>query len=403
MGQTGHGKERDMRRKNWKFRMTAWILAVGAIGISGGITGPAQIFASSPEFSRTAEEWSALQDNHLEYSEIADLIHEYNPTVQNNQYQYQKFIKDYGTTREDVSNSYLDLAEDLEASKSGDDSGSGRVSDLSLEVQAKSLREQADNNLEDSRIYYLNYAQAEDNLVLSAQSKFLSYYKSQLQLEQAQSTLEDLRQKYELAQTQRSAGTITDADVLTALEAVQNQETTIKTAEQQVESTRQSLIVMLGWDSSAQPEIGDLPETDLSEVDRIDLSADQQTALEKNYTLLVNKRKLENAVAEDTKRNLNTTIAGNERKIRASVASAFQSLKNAKLSYEQAQAALTTQEREASLAEQKLAAGMVTAYENQSQQTALANSRLGLRESAISFQDALETYRWNVNGLASAE
>ena len=392
-----------MRRKNWKFRMTAWILAVGAIGISGGITGPAQIFASSPEFSRTAEEWSALQDNHLEYSEIADLIHEYNPTVQNNQYQYQKFIKDYGTTREDVSNSYLDLAEDLEASKSGDDSGSGRVSDLSLEVQAKSLREQADNNLEDSRIYYLNYAQAEDNLVLSAQSKFLSYYKSQLQLEQAQSTLEDLRQKYELAQTQRSAGTITDADVLTALEAVQNQETTIKTAEQQVESTRQSLIVMLGWDSSAQPEIGDLPETDLSEVDRIDLSADQQTALEKNYTLLVNKRKLENAVAEDTKRNLNTTIAGNERKIRASVASAFQSLKNAKLSYEQAQAALTTQEREASLAEQKLAAGMVTAYENQSQQTALANSRLALRESAISFQDALETYRWNVNGLASAE
>lgn len=383
--------------------MTAWILAVGAIGISGGITGPAQIFASSPEFSRTAEEWSALQDNHLEYSEIADLIHEYNPTVQNNQYQYQKFIKDYGTTREDVSNSYLDLAEDLEASKSGDDSGSGRVSDLSLEVQAKSLREQADNNLEDSRIYYLNYAQAEDNLVLSAQSKFLSYYKSQLQLEQAQSTLEDLRQKYELAQTQRSAGTITDADVLTALEAVQNQETTIKTAEQQVESTRQSLIVMLGWDSSAQPEIGDLPEMDLSEVDRIDLSADQQTALEKNYTLLVNKRKLENAVAEDTKRSLNTTIAGNERKIRASVASAFQSLKNAKLSYEQAQAALTTQEREASLSEQKLAAGMITAYENQSQQTALANSRLALRESAIAFQDALETYRWNVNGLASAE
>ena len=392
-----------MRRKNWKFRMTAWIIAVGAIGISGGITGPAQIFASSPEFSRTAEEWSALQDNHLEYSEIADLIHEYNPTVQNNQYQYQKFIKDYGMTREDVSNSYLDLAEDLEASKSGDDSGSGRVSDLSLEVQAKSLREQADNNLEDSRIYYLNYAQAEDNLVLSAQSKFFSYYKSQLQLEQAQSTLEDLRQKYELAQTQRSAGTITDADVLTALEAVQNQETTIKTAEQQVDSTRQSLIVMLGWDSSAQPEIGDLPETDLSEVDRIDLSADQQTALEKNYTLLVNKRKLENAVAEDTKRNLNTTIAGNERKIRASVASAFQSLKNAKLSYEQAQAALTTQEREASLAEQKLAAGMITAYENQSQQTALANSRLALRESAISFQDAFETYRWNVNGLASAE
>ena len=388
-----------MAKVNWNLRMMAWILAVGTIGISA----PARVLASSPEFSRTAEEWSALQDDNLEYSEIADLIHEYNPTVQNNQYEYQKFIRDYGTTREDVSNSYLDLAEDLEASKSGDDSGSGRVSDLSLEVQAKSLREQADNNLEDSRIYYLNYAQAEDNLVLSAQSKFLSYYKNQLQLEEAQATLTRLKQDYELAQTKRSAGTITDADVLTALEAVQDQENTIQKMEQQVESARQSLIVMLGWDSSATPTIGELPKVDLSVVDQIDLSADQQTALEKNYTLLVNQRKLENAVSDDTKRNLNTTIAGNERKIRASVASAYQNLKNAKLAYEQAQASLTTQERQASLAEQKLSAGMITAYENQTQQIALTNSRLALKEASISYQDALETYRWNVNGLASAQ
>lgn len=388
-----------MRKANWNLRMMAWILAVGTIGISA----PARVLASSPEFSRTAKEWSALQDDNLEYSEIADLIHEYNPTVQNNQYEYQKFIKDYGTTREDVSNSYLDLAEDLEASKSGDDSGSGRVSDLSLEVQAKSLREQADNNLEDSRIYYLNYAQAEANLVLSAQSKFLSYYKNQLQLEEAQATLTRLKQEYELAQTKRSAGTITDADVLTALEAVQTQENTIQKMEQQVESARQSLIVMLGWDSSDNPTIGELPEVDLSVVDQIDLSADQQTALENNYTLLVNQRKLENAVSDDTKRNLNTTIAGNERKIRASVASAYQNLKNAKLAYEQAQASLTTQERQASLSEQKLSAGMITAYENQTQQIALTNSRLALKEASISYQDALETYRWNVNGLASAE
>ena len=392
-------KESAMAKVNWNLRMMAWILAVGTIGISA----PARVLASSPEFSRTAEEWSALQDDNLEYSEIADLIHEYNPTVQNNQYEYQKFIRDYGTTREDVSNSYLDLAEDLEASKSGDDSGSGRVSDLSLEVQAKSLREQADNNLEDSRIYYLNYAQAEDNLVLSAQSKFLSYYKNQLQLEETQATLTRLKQDYELAQTKRSAGTITDADVLTALEAVQDQENTIQKMEQQVESARQSLIVMLGWDSSATPTIGELPKVDLSVVDQIDLSADQQTALEKNYTLLVNQRKLENAVSDDTKRNLNTMIAGNERKIRASVASAYQNLKNAKLAYEQAQASLTTQERQASLSEQKLSAGMITAYENQTQQIALTNSRLALKEASISYQDALETYRWNVNGLASAQ
>lgn len=159
------------------------IAVLGMAWFAGVIT-PVVSLASSPEFARSAQEWERLKDNVLEYGEIPDLIHEYNVTVQNNQYEYHEFIKDYGRTKEDVSDAYRDMADKLEASMTGED-GMGMVSDFQLELQAKKLREQADDNLEDSQIYYLNYSQAEAGLVLSAQSKFLSYEKSQLELESA--------------------------------------------------------------------------------------------------------------------------------------------------------------------------------------------------------------------------
>ena len=45
---------------------------------------PMQALAATPHFARTEEEWARLQDDTIEYSELADLIEEYNVTVQNN-------------------------------------------------------------------------------------------------------------------------------------------------------------------------------------------------------------------------------------------------------------------------------------------------------------------------------
>lgn len=367
-----------------------------------GITFPMRVLAADPEFARTSEEWAKLQDNVLEYEELADLIHEYNGTVQNNQYEYNQFIKDYGRTREDIYDAYMDLADDLEASMTGDDSGSGMVSDFQLQLQADQLREQADDNLEDSRCYYLSYAQTEASLVMSAQSRYISYYKNQIELEEAQEQKKVLENTYALTESKKQAGLATEADVLDAKEAVQKQQKTIDSLTQQIENTRQSLIVMLGWKGTDQPEIMEIPEVDLAEIEAIDLEADKQKALETNYTLAINKQKLENATDADNKKNLQATIEDNERQIGVSVTSAWQSLQTAKLSYEQAAADEQAEERNMTLAEQKRSAGMLTEYEYEEQQISLASKKRSLETASLSLLEALETYRWNVNGLASA-
>ncbi|MGN0157652.1 MAG: TolC family protein, partial [Brotaphodocola sp.] len=379
-------------------RKAAVLCIAGIVGIQV----PAAAFAASPEFARSEQEWEKLRDQVLEYEEIPDLIHEYNATVQNNRYEYHKFIQDYGTTREDVSDAYRDLADDLEADKSGED-GMGMVSDFQLEQQAKRLREQADDNLEDSQIYYWTYCQAEDNLALSAQSKFLSYYKKQLELEQAKDTKQSLESTYEQTVMRRQTGMATDMEVLDAQEAVQEQEKTIAELEQQIENTRQNLIIMCGWKGSDQPEIREIPQLDFEELDAIDLEADIQTALETNYTLLINKKKLENALDSDNKENIRKQIAANERQIGVSVTNAWQNLLTARRSYEQAVSDMSAKERDMALTEQKWAAGMITKYDYESSQIALNASKASVETSYMELIEALETYRWNVGGLAIAE
>lgn len=360
-------------------------------------------FAESPAFARTEQEWENLRDNVLQYDEIAGRIEEYNTTVQNNQYEYSKFVRDYGRKKEDIAQAYRDKADDLENSMSGEDSGSAMVSDLQLQIQADQLRQQADDTVEDSQIYRLSYAQVKDNLVLSAQSGYISYFKSKLELEAAQEQKKVLENTCALTENRRNAGAATDTEVLNAKEAVLKQEDTISSLEQQIENTRQSLMVMLGWKVEDQLDIQEPPKVDLEKIEAVDLEADKQTALEKNYTLQINRRKLDNAQDSENKKSIQNTIDGNEKQVLVSVTSAWNSLQIAKRSYEQALSGEQAEIRNMELAEHKWSAGMITKYDYEQQQAALATQKISVKTAALSLLQAWESYQWNVNGLASAE
>ena len=103
-----------MIRKRAK-RLAGAVLAAGAITAM-----PFQAFAQrSPEFAYSAEKWATLRDNKLEFDEISDLVHEYNPTVVQNEISY----KDYLTkNRDDVAQDYYDKANEIYSNISYPDS-----------------------------------------------------------------------------------------------------------------------------------------------------------------------------------------------------------------------------------------------------------------------------------------
>lgn len=74
---------------------------------------PVQVLAASPQFAYSTEKWASLQDDKLEFDEIADLIHEYNSTVEKNRIEY----KDYqGKNSNEIAQDYYDTADEIESS-----------------------------------------------------------------------------------------------------------------------------------------------------------------------------------------------------------------------------------------------------------------------------------------------
>ena len=378
------------------------ILVLALTAVMGGLS-PMAALGAIPEFARTEQEWARLQDNVIEYDEIPDLIHEYNATVQNNQYDYQKFREDYGDTNSDVADAYNDLAQDFYDDMSGETDAGSMMSDLQLDIQARNMLKQADNTLEDSKIYLLTYEMAEDNLAATAQSNMISYHKKQLELEQKQTDLELAREKYSLEQVKQAAGTVTAVDVLTAKESLQSSENNIKELESGIENLKEELYISLGWKHNDSPDIKELPQMDVSRIDGMDPDRDLETALENNYTLKINKRKLENARSKTTRESLETKIRNNEKQIGASLSSAYKNVLSARLSYEQAVAEAQLEETNTNIAAGKLQAGMMTSLEYKEHEYKMESSRLNAEMAAVSLFQAMETYDWSVKGLASAE
>ena len=382
-----------------------WYKIMTAAGMAAvmGLAGPAAVMAASPEFSKTEEEWAKLRDDIIEYDELADLIHEYNATVQNNQYDYRKFREDYGDTNSKVANAYYDLAQDYYNDMSGEDDANSRMADLNLRIQADNLMEQADESLEDSRIYLLTYEQAEKNLVVTAQSQMISYYEKTLQRQQKQAALEEANQDYSLVQVKYAAGTVTQLEVLSARESVQSAEDELEQLDSDIQSIKEKLNVLLGWNYNDSPEIGELPEPDESRIDGMNPDEDLAQALENNYTLRINRRKLENARSETTAENLRTTISNNEKQIGASLSGAYKSVLSAKASYEQALTQKQLEEANTQIAAGKLQAGMITRQDYEKQVRSRDNSQITAKTAELGLLSAMENYEWAVKGLASAE
>ena len=389
-----------MIRKRAK-RLAGAVLAAGAITAM-----PFQAFAQrSPEFAYSAEKWATLRDNKLEFDEISDLVHEYNPTVVQNEISY----KDYLTkNRDDVAQDYYDKANEIYSNISYPDSddanyGSGVAAALRNEQQAKSLMEQGDENTDDQATMRLQYDQAEAKLAKQAQGLMITYWTQYYNLDGQKARVEQAKLSFQSEQNRLAAGMSTQSKVLSAKESVSNAEAALVTAESNLASTKESLCLMLGWGYGADVEIAELAEPDQSKLAAIDVNADIQAALENSYAYRLTKKQLTNARTDSVKEKLSETEKNQRETISNSVKSAYDSLLLAQSSYEQAKSALALQEVSMKSADAKLAAGTITKNTYESQKASYTTAQVTAQTQKLSLLQAMNDYDWAVNGLASAE
>jgi hypothetical protein len=358
---------------------------------------PGAAFAGSPQFARTAEEWAGLQDNVMEYGELTDLIHEYNVTVQKNQLDISDKKKDGRISSDQNAQYYRDAASDYRNAIMGDDP----ISDAQNAVGASNADAQADKNVEDIRVYQMTYDQEEANLVAAAQTSMISYFKQQYELECARDSLEYLQTAYESAQAKKNLGTGTQINVLSAQKNLQDANASIEKLTASIEETRQSLCIMLGWKYNDNPEIRELPVVDREKINAMDQGTDQEAALQNNYTLNINKRKLENASSDVTKETLKRTIANNQQNISTDLVKSYQSVLLAKTSCEQAEAELELEKKNLDATERKFQAGSASRLEYLKQKNTYNTKAIAVKTAELDLFQAAQIYENGVSGLAS--
>ena len=361
---------------------------------------PATVLAASPEFARTAEEWAVLRDNTLEYEEIPDLIHEYNSTVQNNMVSYDDYR---GKDANEIADDYREAAQTLYDSiewPSEDDSGYAMLYSAAetAQAQARQMEKMADDNVSDGMIIKWQYDQVEASLSSTAQNLMNQYYQLQENLKTAQSGKELAEASLQAVQTQASLGMATNNDVLTAQEAVKTAEAGIISIQSSIQSVKRNLQVMTGWAYNSQPEIAPMPQVDVTRIDSMNPETDLEKALETNYTLMIDKRTLENTDDAANQQIARQTIANDEQKIASGLTDLYNQVLQARDSYNQAQSALALEEQNMAATQTRYDLGMVSRLEYLQAQNTYVQSQADFRIQELSLQAAMDAYDWALKG-----
>ena len=377
--------------------------------IAGLSLAPLRSLAKSPTFSRTEEEWAKLRDMNLDYEEIDGLVTEYNATVQTNQANMQQFTRDYGRKNSQVSQSYRDMAEKIEDSLTEPDPDSMTYVPMMASIAQSratisNLKNSADTTLEDYEVQYFTYESARLSLVQNTKALMISYYSKDVSKEALQKAVEVAELNLANAQARLSVGMATNLDVLSAKEAVIKANKTLSDQSNAALADRDKLLIMTGFKMDSQANIGLVPvlsEEELQNIDKINVEEDIKKAVEENYALKINKRKLGNAKSDTQIKSLNSTISSGTENIKANVQTLHKNLVNAKDKLNLLKAELELSSKDLETIRQKKNLGMATQLEVANKELENIKKNTEKKQAELALRLALENYNSAVNGLAS--
>lgn len=350
----------------------------------------------SPEFAYTEEKWASLRDNVMEYGELKDLIHEYNPTVRSNRSAYKD---QKGKDLNDVYEQYMNDIDDIwdQADAAEDD-----VTWASMRFSAGLLTKQADNNYQDADMEKIQYDQQEAALVYQAQQMMVSLQQAEYNIKNLENTKALLQSQYEFTRAQAAAGMATQIDVLTAQKSVQDQDTAILAAQKNKENVHRNLCLMLGWDADAQPEILAVPEPDMSRIDTLNPDGDAEAALASDYDVRYYEKKAGNLSSQDLIESNQASIQNAKDTAVRSLKTQYNTVLTARDALNAAQSQLAAEQSKLNKASASLAAGQITNLEYQTTLNAVMTAESDVNTKKLQLLVALEGYDWNVKGLTTS-
>ncbi len=352
----------------------------------------------SPEFAYSADKWASLRDNVMEYGELADLIHEYNPTVRSNRSTLSdKKNQDLTEINDKLLSDAMDLWDD--AGSTDTDSYIGRMTAANLDFAGNTLAQTADKNFMDAEMYKISYDQTEANLVFQAQQLMTTYKQSAYTMENLNANRALAQASYEATVARQAAGLATQTDVLTSLKSVQDIDANILSAQKSTDNVYRSLLLMLGWSADSQPEIRDIPEPDLARIGAMNPDADREQAIANNYGIKSDEHKLKNLKTNEQADATKADLEDKRNQVYSSLKTQYNAVLDAKDALDAANIKLQLETVNMNVASAKAATGNISALELIQQQTSYTTAKNSVETGKMQLTLAMEKYDWIKKGL----
>ena len=403
-----------MRRKNQilALGLAAVLTAASAVPAFAGYapTGP----GAEPEPEKyDAATLSKLQDNVLEYDELALRVREYNPNISEAWRKYGESKEDYQNMLTELESTYDDSMDNIDAVLKPLKQAEKLMPQLKGTVkQMSSLKSGYHSLVQGIRDTVTNWdtskrntsqiRQYEKQVISGAQSAMIGYNTivgNKATLE----TMVDLYQKQcDMYQRMAALGLANQTDVVSAQTSLIGAKSQLASLQSQEDSVYRTLCLLLGYDTDSGVEIRNLPDFDMSRLDGMNLEADTKKAIGNNYTLIVQRTSAKGETNAQIAARLNTIEEG-EQKLTIEMQRLYQEVLDKKAAYEAAMTGYEAAEKSNGAAQRQYQNGLLSEMQYVGTQISYNQKKAAKESAELDLWTAMNAYDWGIEGLAAVE
>lgn len=333
-----------------------------------------------------------LKGNIVNYNDIEDMIHLYNPEILNNWNSWRN-----NKSSQDVFEEYQDAADRLYDAASSQDS---ELQEGMMMAQGRAMQIQADKSASDSYTNFLENYLAEMQLVLSTKILDINYQKSAFELLNAEDNIKEARRGQEKAENALKYGSGTQVDLLTAKKAVVDAESALLSAESAQRTYKRKLLLNCGKTSSDDIYITPIDLSIDLNIDTININNDYQMALAHNIQYEIYRRKIENARTEEVKNEFKILYESAPEKIYNDLENKYRNIIDAIDTNHNREIAFNLAKDNLTKANNEYEHGNISEKELLTADHNVTIARNNLQSAKYELKIAVETYKYSVSGFA---
>ena len=254
---------------------------------------PSEVGKTQAELNGYSEEtWAKLMDNTLEYSEIEDLVKNFNVNISSAWSKFNDNINSLNIALDTLRSAKREMSSDATAAMNDGDI----VNTMLYKAQGQGLGMsiQAMGTAKDKLSRQITAANApirnaQDQVVAGVEALMIGYKNIENQEKILDSMINMYEEALRVTNQTGSLGLSTNADIIKAQSDLTNARANLLNLKTNKDKLYRTLITMCGWSPDAVVTVADIPDVSDDDINKLNPSVDINTAIGNNATLIKNR------------------------------------------------------------------------------------------------------------------